>query len=43
MQEAKDCLAAAPAGKTLHIYEGGHYPIPPKANAFWRGWMVRNL
>jgi cephalosporin-C deacetylase-like acetyl esterase len=43
VQEARDCLAAAPAGKTLHIYEGGHYPIPADANAFWREWMVRNL
>jgi len=43
VQEARDCLAAAPARKTLHIYKGGHYPIPPDANAFWRAWMVRNL
>ena len=43
VQEARDCLAAAPAGKTLHIYEGGHYPVRPDANAFWRAWMVRNL
>jgi hypothetical protein len=43
MHDARASLAVAPARKTLHVYEGGHYPIPADANAFRRAWMVRNL
>ena len=43
VDEARDCLAAAPARKTLHVYKGDHYPVPAAANAYWRAWMVRNL